>query len=463
MRVLKIVRNVIITSLVLFVISCKNDDAIFNISDLQLEVDTLRFDTLLANTISITQSVKLYNTSNQPIVVEKIFLDGDSPFRFNVNGLSSINDFRIEANDSAYVFVDVYPTHTNSNPMTNYTAKLNFVSGSSTQSLHLIATTIFADTLGAINDTLFIECDGGIHTLTSERPYIVKGTIVVKNCQLDISPGTSLYFNSAINENGNKSQLVVEKNGSLHINGTVTQPVFLKGDRLDPILASRSGQWGGIIIKEESNDNTISHARIIGADKNLEIHNGSAVTITNSIISNATYQNIQAENANVSITNSLIYGSSNGYNVDLLNGGNYQLSYVTVSALSEGIDGGRCLKFSNTDCIIDPTCDGSNSLILHLVNSIISGPSEEILDLTQPLSNNQILIEHSLINTSDSRYNANNNIVGVPANFISTNTNNFTLNENSRALGKAKSISIVSDFYEVPRDPQAPDIGAIER
>ena len=103
---------IVICTLIFF--SCKKENDILNSSDnfsLIFSKDTLLFDTVFTTVGSATRSFKVYNNSNQDIILNSISLakGNESPFRINVDGESSnnVNDIFLRANDSLYIFSEV--------------------------------------------------------------------------------------------------------------------------------------------------------------------------------------------------------------------------------------------------------------------------------------------------------------------------------------------------------------------
>ena len=80
------------------------------------ETDTLLFDTVLVRAGSVTKRFKVYNPSNQDLLVDRIALGSAlaggnrlSGFRLNINGLptNQAQNLRLAAGDSLYIFAEV--------------------------------------------------------------------------------------------------------------------------------------------------------------------------------------------------------------------------------------------------------------------------------------------------------------------------------------------------------------------
>ena len=151
---------------------------------------------------------------------------------------------------------------------------------------------------------------------------------VSEGATLTIAPGSTIFFH-------NDAGLDVE--GNLLCKGTSTEPIVLRGDRLDRMFDYLpydrvSGQWQGVRFGKESFDNVIDYTDIhssfngvqvdsSGVDRlslaisNSTIHNcqgyalriiDSKVTIENCQLSNALYNCLDVEGGDVVVNNSTI-------------------------------------------------------------------------------------------------------------------------------------------------------------
>ena len=102
---------IITFSLVLLWSSCRKD---FEFSpstgDLQFSRDTVYLDTVFTNIGSSTYNLKVYNRSNNDIVIPsvKLALGDASSYRLNVDGMSGKTFANVEilAKDSLYIFIE---------------------------------------------------------------------------------------------------------------------------------------------------------------------------------------------------------------------------------------------------------------------------------------------------------------------------------------------------------------------
>src|SRR5690554_3728431 len=83
-----------------FLSGCKKD-FLFSKENLSFSVDTVLFDTVFTTVGSTTKRFKIYNTSNRPVKIDHVILEGgqSSPYRVNLDGVSGVK-FRSEEHTS---------------------------------------------------------------------------------------------------------------------------------------------------------------------------------------------------------------------------------------------------------------------------------------------------------------------------------------------------------------------------
>ncbi|MCT4630009.1 right-handed parallel beta-helix repeat-containing protein [Winogradskyella sp.] len=320
-------------TVLLFWSSCRKD---FEFSpstgNLKFAKDTVYLDTVFTNIGSSTYNLKVYNRSDDDIVIPTIQLENgvNSFYRMNVDGTTGLEgdqegkffeDVELLANDSLFIFIETtidIETLSNSDTQFLYTDKILFDSGSNQQDVDLV--TLVKDAVfiypnrdedTGIIETLIFDVDGdgtpdetslqGRYleseelTFTNEKPYVVYGYAGVGTGQtLTMEAGARVHFHA-------DSGIIVTEGGSLNINGSLsTDPevleneVILEGDRLEPLFEDVPGQWGTIWLFNGSENNTINYA-----------------TIKNATIGVLSEGNQNASNDKLTITNSQIYNSSN--------------------------------------------------------------------------------------------------------------------------------------------------------
>ncbi len=318
--------------ILLFWSSCRND---FEFSpstgNLEFAKDTIYLDTVFTNIGSSTYNLKVYNRSNDDIVIPTIQLENgvNSFYRMNVDGGTGLEGaqegkffegIELLAKDSLFIFIETtidIESLSNSDTQFLYTDKILFDTGNNQQDIDIVtlvkdAVFIYPsrdDNTGII-ETLVFDVDGdgtpdettlqgrfladSELTFTNEKPYVIYGYAGVDAGKtLTMEAGARVHFHT-------DSGIIVTNNGTLNINGALStdqdaleNEVILEGDRLEPIYTDIPGQWGTIWLFNGSANNTINYA-----------------TIKNSTIGILSEGNQTAVNDKLKITNSQVYNAS---------------------------------------------------------------------------------------------------------------------------------------------------------
>lgn len=344
--------------------SCRKDfEFTASTGALEFSVDTLFLDTIFSNISSSTYNFKVYNRSNEDIVIPtvKLALGQSSKYRLNVDGFTGKEFENIEllANDSIFIFVestiDINQT-SNLNNEFLYTDKIAFDAENNLQEVELVtlvkdAIFIFPDrdNTTRIVETLSLNIgDENVETtlqgrellnseltFTNEKPYVIYGFAAVPSGEtLTIEAGARLHFHE-------NSGIIVQSGASINVNGTLStdlelleNEVIFEGDRLEPSFSERPGQWGTIWLLDGSINNTFNFA-----------------TIKNATVGILSDGDVNATNDKLTITNSQVYNSASfcilgrgtsitGENVALNNagqsafagtfGGKYNFTHSTI-------------------------------------------------------------------------------------------------------------------------------------
>ena len=258
------------------------NDEIFETSpstgELIFSRDTIFLDTVFTNISSSTRTFKIYNKTGNHINIPNISLGrGEQSFyRLNVNGQSgkSFENINILPKDSIYVFVEATIDFSKvTNPI--YTDSIVFDQGANQQDVKLV--TLVQDAyflypernaqgikeqivIGVDDQGEVLTVDGfyldGNTVWTNEKPYVIYGYVGVnEGNSLIIEKGARVHFHQ-------NSGLLVEKEASLKINGTLDEKVIIQGDRLEPFYEDVAGQWGTIWLRPGSKENVINHTII---------------------------------------------------------------------------------------------------------------------------------------------------------------------------------------------------------
>lgn len=351
--------------------SCRQDfEFIPSTGQLNFSKDTVYLDTVFSNIGSSTYTLKVYNNSDDDILIPSLKLSKGqtSKYRMNVDGMlgtgtlvgKEFENVELLAQDSMFVFIettiDIQPLVTNETQFL-YTDAIEFGTAPNTQKVELV--TLVKDAVfiypnkdaNGVIETLVFDVDGdGVDdetnvqgrfledselTLTNEKPYVVYGYAAVESGKtLEINPGARIHFHA-------KSGLLITENASLHINGlpsldaeVLGNEVIIQGDRLEPLYEDIPGQWEAIWLLNGSTNNRINHATIkngtVGILSDGNQDDPTKLTLTNSQIYNSSNfgvlgrgTSINAEN--VVLNNSGISSFAGTY------GGNYNVTHCTIA------------------------------------------------------------------------------------------------------------------------------------
>ncbi len=255
--------------------SCQKDTIITDASaKVNFSADSVLFDTVFTTIGSATRNIRVINNHQQKIKISSISLQNgnSSAFILNVDGSPGkiFSDIEIAANDSLYIFIQVYVNPTNVNSPLIISDNLLFVVNGNTQNVYLEAwgqdayyhkptnaikfvngTYLAYSTVSASNNTIV--------TWINDKPHVIYGWLVVDSTQtLIITPGVKVYLHQ-------NAGLWVYRYGTLRVLGTTSYPVTFQGDRFEKDLADIPGQWDRIWINEGSVNNEIDNAIIKNA------------------------------------------------------------------------------------------------------------------------------------------------------------------------------------------------------
>ena len=373
-RVKKLLPLFLCLTVIVFWSSCRND---FEFSpstgSLEFARDTVYLDTVFTNIGSSTYNLKVYNRSDDDIVIPTIQLQNgiNSFYRMNVDGTTGLEgvqegkffeDVELLANDSIFIFIETTIDISTLNALENqflYTDKILFDSGANQQDVDLVtlvkdAVFIYPDreeTTGII-ETLIFDVDGDGNpdettlqgrflednelTFTNEKPYVIYGYAGVDEGKtLTIEAGARVHFPA-------DSGIIVTNNATLSINGQFStdqdileNEVILEGDRLEPLFEDIPGQWGAIWLYNGSVNNTINYATIknatigILAEGNQEASNDK-LTITNSQIYNSSGFGILGRATSI-VAENVVVNNSGQSSVAGTFGGKYNFTHCTIA------------------------------------------------------------------------------------------------------------------------------------
>jgi len=457
-----------------YIFSCK-DEKYLSSSDVKLKfsVDTVRFDTVFTTIGSTTQHLKIYNRFNQKILISSIKLAKGqlSNFRLNINGVSAneVQNLELAPYDSLYIFVEVTINPSGQNLPLVVKDSIEFVTNSNRQNVKLVA---WGQDFKLIRKQTLKNT-----TWTKEKPYLVYNYAYVdSNSTLTIEPGTKIYFHK-------DAGLYVK--GKVIANGTVENPIYLYGDRLETVYANVPDQWNGVLLYSGSKNNEFSNVEIKNANIGLQVGNienegFSTVKLNNVKIQNMAYAGIFAMKSDIQASNCLITNCG-FYAVALLVGGSYEFNHSTIA----NYWGGYGSKARTT-----PSLQIQNYLIINkdkpayigdlakatFGNCIITGNAidgNEMLLSKRPEALFNYKFDRCILQVADTFKTTNadhylNILKGVDPKFVDPYKKfNFELDTLSVAKDAAnKAISKLYPYDLKDRDrflDNGPDIGALER
>ncbi len=338
--------------------SCrKNFDTIQSHGDFRIEKDTLFLDSVFSGIASHTYRFKIYNTSNNDVTLNKIYLEKgvQSFYRLNVDGDTGqyFENVLIHAKDSIFVFVEVTADIQQLNSPV-YEEKLFVEDAAKTKDILLTAfikdayfyypqrfpdgskdsLTVYTDPQTGETSKISGFFLNGDTTFTDEKPIVIYGHMAVPpRHTLTIEQDAHLYFHF-------NSGLIVWEDACLKVNGSLGHEVIFEDDRLEPAYENVPGMWNYIWLRENSKNNEINYAIIKNAEvgivayptndtnpilrlKNTQIYNHSLV----GLYGIASY--IEGEN--------LVFNNFGMSAISLQLGGAYQFKHCTFANYGSGI------------------------------------------------------------------------------------------------------------------------------
>lgn len=472
----KSIRPAVFIGLLLLVVTnaCRDRDDIFTGSaKLKFSHDTVFFDTVFTSPSpgiprSYNQQVVVKNPYDQTIKTNISLAGGQSSaFRVNVDGMpgTHFSDVEIYGKDSIFLFVEI-TADPNSDPLSNpliIRDSLIFITNGSTQQIQLRAWG--QDGVYYLKDTL---CD--VIWDDPLKPYVVHDYIYVpEGCKLTIAEGVRVYMSP-------QSWIFVE--GELEIAGTVNNPVYFEGDRLQTVYDQVPGQWGGIWLSYPTANNSITHLRMKNAiygvicDSMSGVAGDPNVIIKNTEIRNMLQAAVVGRGSEIYAEN-CVFVNCGEQTFRGLHGGKYDFRHCTFATYGGVTFSRRNPTFYATNRerdefgVVLRTFD----IQLQVSNSIIFGSLADEAGFDILGTRAAIGFFNNVIKTTDngSFFNAtagSGNVLNVTSKdplFISYKYNDYHLDTNSRAIdvGLLLTPLIPLDFDENLRDTR-PDAGAFE-
>ena len=490
--------------------SCRKDFVFEpNSGNLGFSKDTVYLDTVFTNIGSSTYTLKVYNKSNNDILIPKIQLGkgAASKYRMTIDGMQGqngkiFNNVELLAKDSMYVFIETTAEITDANPTDFlYTDQIQFDSGSKLQNVELV--TLIQDavflypqkyvdaTTGAVTyeslpfgeDQIYgFVLDHNDHNdeyhWTNSKPYVIYGYAGIPSGEtLNIDPGARIHFHA-------NSGIIVGNGGSIKVNGQVSSTtaleneVVFEGDRLEPGFSDVPGQWGLIWMSQGSVNNQINHLTLKNATVGIFVGDfenaiNTTLKIDNSQIYNCSNLGILARTAKIEGTN-LVINSAGQASIACTEGGSYLFKHCTFNNNWQSSKQVAVLvsNYNKTGEVITPIALNQ----AEFDNCIIYGSNqvEMLLDKKVGASfnyqfNNCLLKFNNISNqfTNNPLYlfetdaaHFTNIIRNQDPKFLNSNQNKLNIDNTSAAFAKGNSAYLIAtDILGITRT-LPPDLGA---
>lgn len=433
--------------------------------NLQFSKDTIFLDTIFTQSNSETYLLKVYNPSNDDISLSQVYLNQreNSAFRINLDGMPGFEFFEVplRAKDSLMVFVEVAVGDFNSQMI----EEDELVFSDSQQSVKLLAMIEEARYYYPENGEDFIYFNEN-ETWENDISHVVYGLLKVDNADLNIEAGAKVYFHQ-------NSGIIIENGGVLNLNGTLENPILLRGSRHDARYDSLPKQWNQIQLIDASLN--ANYAIVKGGVNGFHLENSTA-NIENTQIYNMSSSGIFAKNSEI-IGKNLVISDAGDAGLNIENGGNYTFYYTSIATQWRtglaGINGPNIPVYLSNTSVDENGNESFHDLNASFINSIFYGRYANAVYLDK---NDEADFQYSFLhcllkneNPSEIDYLNDSNfvqpIIESPL-FISTifSQQDLRLEDDSPARNAANSSfnhHAPTDIQGITRD-SSPNLGAYE-
>lgn len=468
MLIFTIVRNYFPILLILsfaMMIGCKKE-SFTNSSEAKLMIgnDSLQFDTVFTTAGSVTQYFLIKNENKQKVNIGNVQLMGgtSSAFKINVDGSegTQFNNIEIAGNDSMYVFVrvNINPNANNQPFVIRDSIKIQWNGNTSFKQLEA-----WGQNANYIRSTIF---QGNINW-TKDKPYVILGGMIVDtNSVLTIQPGTRIHLNA-------DAPFIVD--GTLIINGTKSDSVVFRSNRLDEPYRDYPGAWPGIYFRGSSINNQLKYTYVTNAYQGIVVEKVASnanpkLTLNNCVLDNVYDIGLLAVNSSVVANNCLI--SNCGTNIALIYGGNYQFNHCTVVSFSNSFVQHKNPAVSATNFVKQNNTVYTSPLTASFTNSIVWGDEgfvdNEIVVQKEGTAAVNVTLNNVLFRTKVDPLNTsfNNVLKNTNPAFDSVDVirriYDFRLKAGSPAINKGMITPLTTDFNGLSR-VGLPDLGCYEK
>ena len=474
-------------------------------SELRFSRDTVYLDTVFTNISSATYTLKVYNTSDDPISIPSIYLEKGtaSNFRLNVDGRigKSFDAVELLPKDSMYVFVETttdIKQLTSANTQFLYEDKILFSDIGAVTLMTLVQDAVFLypekDDQGIkesipigiddVGNTVGLEgfyLDDDELVFTNEKPYVVYGYMGVPSGKtVTFEAGARIHFHK-------NSGIIVAKDATMIVDGTVSNDpeklegeVVFEGDRLEPLYDFIPGQWGAIWLTAGSTQHQFNHATIKNASVGILMDfndetNSPTLTLENTQIHNSAAFNLWGKTAHISAVNS-VFGNAGQSSFAGTIGGKYDFKHCTfanywnkgfrstpavlLNDYTQLADGSNFIK-PLTEAIFENCIIEGNQFVEFYVEQEGSDAINFYLNHTaiQFETSNTTIVNNPFFDWENNSYY--NQIIrnGNPA-FVLAEDNDMRISQESEFIGKGDASVVVPVDLAGKARTSPPDLGA---
>lgn len=439
---------------------------------LQFSADTIRFDTVFTSIGSSTMLFKVYNPSDESLLIPSVGLagKGSTGFRVNVDGMTghTFNNVELRAGDSLFVFVEVtVDPHDQDTPfLVQDSLVFNLASGLRQQ--------VLFEAVGQDMIPLYGPLFSRDTTLTGHRPYVIYDSLVVaEGVTLRLTEGTRLYFHDGA---------FCRVAGTLHAEGSRQRPVVFRGDRLDRMFSylpydRLDSQWEGITIQATSFDNYLNYVDIHSGNYGIVCDSSDLsrdkLTIENSVIHNVAGDALRGTNCRIWVGNTQLTNA--GGHTANVRGGDVQFFFSTLANFYPWDLRGAALCISNRGVALE-RADFRSCLITGYSSNELMVVRDTVA--TMPLNYH---FDHCLLNIPSDSISNERYVEVIPdsveaevsriAHFPKIDTDIFYYDFSLDSLSTARGRGNIEDarlYYPTDRNgrsrliDEAPDAGAYE-
>jgi hypothetical protein len=361
--------------------------------------DTILFDTLFTTIGSTTRYFRVYNPTNEKLIISSIFLEQgtQSQFRINVDGLSGVNfeNIEIPAKDSIFIFVQVTINPTAQNLPLLVEDKIKFLTNGNAQEvlLHAFGQDAYFHLREILSEDTF---------WLNDKPHLIYGY-----CALD--SGYTLTIPAGTKVHGYNNAVLYIYKSSLNVQGTLGNEVEFRQARTENFLLapvdSVAGQWRGIYFFAPKNS-SLEYAQIRNAVIGIQIDTLSgadSVSLMNVRIHNSVYAGILTQGGNLFAQSSL-FGNAGQFSGYFSIGGKVFIDHCTFANYWTGQRNNALFVFKDYYKDVNDVIQFRPFVRAILKNSIVYGrnDNEFILDtLSRTLTGipPNIFMSHTLFKT----------------------------------------------------------------